>query len=119
MKIGIKCICGVDFEVKGLSSECSLAHILFMEKHQECVRGGLDQILATMWKENRSELRKAMEAETEIEAGVLVTGRLCPDCEKEHSASCPLRVWGRNERNEGKTIGTRPADYCSHFVRKD
>lgn len=47
-----------------------------------------------------------------------ITSRLCSDCGKEHSANCPLRVWGRNEKNEGQCIGTKPSDFCSHFEEK-
>jgi len=69
------------------------------------------------------ELDDFMKALTEGkfsgEMGDSLELRTCSSCGKKGTNNCPLRVWGRNEKQEGKNINTKATDYCSHFELED
>jgi hypothetical protein len=39
----------------------------------------------------------------------------CLFCRKRWTADCPIRVWGRTERNAGKFLDVQFNDYCSRY----
>jgi len=44
---------------------------------------------------------------------------VCNDCSKLWTCYCPIRVWGRNERQETLNLDVDPErDYCSRFEFK-
>lgn len=45
--------------------------------------------------------------------------KLCNSCKKLWTGDCPIRVWGRTEKNEGENLDVAPLrDYCSRYERK-
>lgn len=41
----------------------------------------------------------------------------CNTCKKLWTSDCPIRVWGRTEKNDGKNLDVdRGKDYCSRYT---
>ena len=50
------------------------------------------------------------------EQGLPVNDATCSTCGKQSTNNCPLRVWGRNEKQEGQNLNPMSGDFCSHYT---